>query len=75
MGDALMAFSKVLARTRPARLCPARQRGSATVEYVIVALFVVLVLLAAGPGGIQQLMANLREAYSAFVYAMSASWI
>jgi Flp pilus assembly pilin Flp len=70
-----MADSKILRCRRRARFSLARQRGSATVEYVIVALFVVLVLLAAGPGGIQQLMANLREAYSAFVYAMSASWI
>lgn len=44
-------------------------------EYIIVALFVVLVLMAVGPGGIQQLMTSLRQAYAAFVYAISASWI
>ncbi|GLQ96500.1 hypothetical protein [Dyella mobilis] len=57
------------------QLMRTRQRGSALVEYVLVALFVVLVLMAVGPGGIQQLMTNLRQAYSAFVYAISASWI
>jgi hypothetical protein len=69
------ARCRVSRRVRRTHLTRAKQRGSATAEYVIVALFVVLVLMVAGPDGIHQLMANLREAYSAFVYAISASWI
>lgn len=67
--------ASVSSRIRPSRIPRAQQRGSALVEYIAVALFVVLVLLAVGPEGIQQLMTNLRQAYSAFVYAISASWI
>lgn len=52
----------------------ARQRGAATVEYVLVALLVVLMLVA-GPDVIAQLSAALRAVYSAMVYALSASWL
>jgi Flp pilus assembly pilin Flp len=62
-------------RVRSSRFRRARQHGSALIEYIVVALFIVLVLLAVGPESIQQLMTNLRQAYTAFVYAISASWI
>ncbi|GFZ93713.1 hypothetical protein [Dyella caseinilytica] len=62
-------------RARSSGFTRATQRGSALVEYIAVTLFVVLILLAVGPDGIQQLMTNLRQAYTAFVYAISASWI
>ena len=48
-------------------------RGTATVEYLIVALFVVLVLVA-GQDVIHQLADALRTAYASFVYTLSISW-
>lgn len=53
---------------------PNRQRGAGTIEYVLVALLVVLVLVA-GPDVMAQLAAALRAAYSAMVYTLSASWL
>jgi len=53
---------------------PRGQRGGALVEYVAVVLFMVLALVA-GPGVIHQLADKLREAYAAFTYALSVSWI
>lgn len=50
-----------------------RQRGAATVEYVIVALFIVIVLIG-NPNVIAQLAQAMRDAYASFVYALSASW-
>ena len=51
-----------------------RQRGSTTIEYTIVALFVVIVLIA-NDNVIRQLAAALRNAYASFVYALSVSWL
>ncbi len=56
-----------------ARLARSRQYGSATVEYLVVALFLVLVLVA-NPSVITQLADALRGAYASFVYALSVSW-
>lgn len=50
----------------------ARQRGSTTAEYVVVALFCVVALLAA-PDVIKMLMDALHKAYTAFYYAISAA--
>jgi Flp pilus assembly pilin Flp len=52
------------------------QRGGALVEYIIVALFLILVLVAAHHTGvIAQLTNAVRDAYTSFVYALSISWI
>ena len=51
-----------------------RQRGSATVEYTIVAALVVIVLIA-NDNVIQQLAVAIRNAYASFVYALSVSWL
>lgn len=51
-----------------------RQRGSATIEYTIVALFVVIVLIA-NENVISQLATAIRNAYASFVYALSVSWL
>lgn len=48
-------------------------RGSATVEYLIVALFVVLVLVA-GQDVIHKLADALRASYANFLYTLSVSW-
>lgn len=58
-----------------ARHLPAlrRQRGAATIEYVVAALLVVLVLVANG-NVIRQLADAIRNAYASFVYAISVSW-
>lgn len=50
------------------------QRGSAVAEYTIVVLFLVLVLLA-NHDAIPDLIDKLKKAYTAFVYALSISWI
>ena len=64
--------------TEPARLptvrAPRRQRGSATVEYTIVAAFVVIVLIA-NENVIKQLADAIRNAYASFAYALSVSWL
>lgn len=49
-----------------------RQRGSATVEYVVVGLMVVVALLA-GPDVIQMIWSALQKAYAAFYYVISAA--
>jgi Flp pilus assembly pilin Flp len=51
-----------------------RQRGAAAVEYLIVALFVVLVLVA-GQDVIHKLADALRTAYASFLYTLSVSWL
>jgi Flp pilus assembly pilin Flp len=51
-----------------------RQRGSATVEYTIVATLVVVVLIA-NENVVQQLANAIRNAYASFVYALSVSWL
>lgn len=55
------------------------QRGGALVEYAVVAGCLVLILLVPVPPGdksaISELLDKLREAYTSFVYALSASWI
>lgn len=50
-----------------------RQRGSAMVEFTIVALFIVIVLIA-DDNVIKQLADAIRNAYASFVYALSVSW-
>lgn len=56
------------------RAAPTRQRGSALIEYLVVAGVLVAVLLA-DPNVFGQLADALRKAYTSFVYALSASWI
>ena len=51
-----------------------RQRGSATIEYTIVATLVVIVLIA-NENVIRQLTVAIRNAYASFVYALSVSWL
>jgi Flp pilus assembly pilin Flp len=64
--------------THPARFPRARlprgQRGSATAEYAVVALFVVMVLVA-NDNVIKQLADAIRNAYASFAYALSVSWL
>lgn len=50
------------------------QSGQATIEYTIVLMCAVVVLLAR-PDVITQIVDALKEAYAAFVYAMSFSSI
>lgn len=50
-----------------------RQRGAATVEYIIAALFVVLILVA-NENVIKQLVVAIKNAYASFTYALSVSW-
>lgn len=49
-----------------------RQRGSATVEYALVGLAIVLALLGA-PDVIQLLWQALQKAYTAFYFAISVA--
>lgn len=49
-----------------------RQRGSTTVEYAVVGMFVIVALLF-GPNVIQLIWKALQQAYSAFYYAISAA--
>lgn len=51
---------------------PGRQTGQATIEYTIVVMLVVIVLIAR-PSVIDDVVTALKEAYSAFVYAISWS--
>jgi hypothetical protein len=64
--------------TRPATFAraraPAGQRGSATAEYVIVALLLVIVLVA-NENVTKQLADAIRNAYASFAYALSVSWL
>jgi len=52
---------------------PLRQRGGASVEYLIGALFVVVVLVA-NENVVSQLAQSIRNAYASFLYALSVSW-
>lgn len=49
-----------------------RQRGQATIEYTIVVIMVVIVLIAR-PAVVEELVTALRDAYEAFIYAISWS--
>lgn len=49
------------------------QKGSATVEYFVVALCVMLALVA-GPNVIRLLWSALHQAYTAFYYAISVAF-
>lgn len=49
-----------------------RQLGQATIEYTVVVMLVVIVLIAQ-PSVIDDIVTALKEAYSAFVYAISWS--
>jgi Flp pilus assembly pilin Flp len=64
--------------TRPANLRRARslskQRGSATAEYTVVAVFVVVVLIA-NENVIKELADAIRNAYASFAYALSVAWL
>jgi hypothetical protein len=64
--------------THPARFPVARpprgQRGSASAEYVIGALLVVIVLVA-NDNVTKQLADAIRNAYASFAYALSVSWL
>ncbi|HWT28688.1 MAG TPA: hypothetical protein VN084_04190 [Methylophilaceae bacterium] len=51
---------------------PGRQTGQATIEYTIVVMLVVIVLVAR-PSVIEEVVTAMKEAYSAFVYAISWS--
>jgi len=59
-----------VSRSSPRR----RQQGSAVAEYTILVLFLVLVLFA-NHDAIPDLIDQLKKAYTAFVYALSISWI
>ncbi|HUA79456.1 MAG TPA: hypothetical protein VL997_03725 [Dyella sp.] len=63
------AFGRIVLRAG----LPRHQRGAATVEYVIAALFIAIVLIG-NPNVITQLAQAMRDAYASFVYALSASW-
>jgi len=52
----------------------ARQRGQGLVEYTVLLMCVVLVLVA-NPNVIVELVQAVRDAYVAFVDAISLSWI
>lgn len=47
-----------------------RQRGQASIEYIVV-LIAVVVILIAKPDVVTDIVDALKEAYAAFVYAMS----
>lgn len=49
-----------------------RQRGQATIEYTVVVMLAVIVLIAQ-PNIIDDVVTALKEAYTAFVYALSWS--
>jgi Flp pilus assembly pilin Flp len=51
-----------------------RQRGHATTEYLMVAAFVVIVLVA-NDNVIKQLADAVRNAYASFVFALSVAWL
>lgn len=52
--------------------CRRRQLGTTTTEYVVVALFIVMALLA-GPDVMHVLWLALQKAYTAFYYAISVA--
>lgn len=54
------------------RRTPSRQRGQATIEYSIVVIALVIVLIAK-PDVIDEIVTALKDAYAAFVHALSAS--
>ena len=58
----------------PSARLPRRQRGSATAEYTIVAVFVVIVLIA-NENVIKELADAIRNAYASFAYALSVAWL
>jgi Flp pilus assembly pilin Flp len=58
----------------PSARGPGSQRGSATAEYVIVAVFVIVVLIA-NENVIKELADAIRNAYASFTYALSVSWL
>lgn len=51
---------------------PRLQRGQAAIEYIVVVIAVVIILIAK-PDVITDIVDALKEAYAAFVYALSAS--
>lgn len=51
---------------------PRGQRGQASIEYIVVVIAVVIILIAK-PDVVADIVDALKEAYAAFVYAMSAS--
>lgn len=51
---------------------PRPQRGQASIEYVVVVIAVVIILIAK-PDVITDIVDALKEAYAAFIYALSAS--
>lgn len=51
---------------------PRQQRGQATIEYSIVVIMVVIVLIAR-PAVVDEIVTALKDAYEAFVYAISWS--
>lgn len=51
---------------------PATQRGQSTIEYTVVVIAVVIVLIAR-PDVISEIVDALRQAYAAFVSAISVS--
>ena len=58
----------------PSASSPGRQRGSATAEYIMVATFVIIVLIA-NENVIKELADAIRNAYASFAYALSVSWL
>ena len=56
----------------PAPGGPAGQRGQSTIEYTVVVIAVVIILVAR-PDVITEIVDALRQAYAAFVSALSAS--
>jgi Flp pilus assembly pilin Flp len=56
----------------PAHQAHKRQRGQATIEYTVVVMLAVIVLIAQ-PSIIDDVVTALKEAYTAFIYALSWS--
>lgn len=57
---------------RPVFPSPRTQRGQSTIEYTVVVMMLVIVLIAK-PDLITEVVTALKDMYSAFVYAISAS--
>lgn len=51
---------------------PAPPRGQASIEYIVVVIAVVVILITK-PDVVTDIVNALKDAYAAFVYAMSAS--
>ncbi|WP_449446976.1 hypothetical protein [Thermomonas brevis] len=51
---------------------PRGQRGQASIEYIVVVIAVVVILITK-PDVVTDIVNALKDAYAAFVYAMSAS--